>query len=635
LLQGVLLIASLPIAISLICEATQIGQLALVLAALALLPSPRPGIVLTALLLPVIVVMHPVGLLAAALLTGLWLLRLDAPLWLRALCVLVTASAAVRLALRDLSPYERRELGGDSLRRQFEWSLTGWQGPPYWPIACLGAAALTLALLGAWNSRWAARSRARRWLLGAAALSTALLTARLAMGWASNSSYWLNAVSYRRFGFFSVAALGAPVLLWLRAEARAPHSAVRGAWAVGWLWLLTFCACQVVMASQWGSLRRQLAASLERSHAAWKVGPDELRWLLMTPLRNWTLPYQSLLVQGRKPSKVAVYDEPQLLELRAGRIPTSVGFIVPRRDGWFDYSRLLQNIAAYDLWHAAWREALAAPPDDAGASGRADLIVQPQGGGPAALWLAGRGDALHAMRIEPAPPEDLVLAGAADFDGDLHADLAWSDRRTGAAVLWLMSPDALQRRALVGPIAGPSGAASWRLAASADFDGDGRADLVWQDTRNLEVQVWLLDGGRVKRRLQPDPRPPQGDWRLAAVPDANRDGTPDLLWQSVATGRAVVWLLRPDLTRLWGGSLQPGQPEKGRWQLVTAGRSRGPGDTSLKLLWRRANGRLQVWHMRGPEAGRVELLDPRVANAADWRVAGALMRDVATAAANF
>ncbi|KJU81694.1 FG-GAP repeat-containing protein, partial [Candidatus Magnetobacterium bavaricum] len=64
---------------------------------------------------------------------------------------------------------------------------------------------------------------------------------------------------------------------------------------------------------------------------------------------------------------------------------------------------------------------------------------------------------------------------------------------------------------------------NWQLKAIADFDGDGKADMLWQNTTTGDVYVWLMDGagiiggGFVVRGMP-------ALWQLLTVADYNGDG---------------------------------------------------------------------------------------------------------------
>ncbi|KJU84172.1 hypothetical protein MBAV_003635, partial [Candidatus Magnetobacterium bavaricum] len=34
----------------------------------------------------------------------------------------------------------------------------------------------------------------------------------------------------------------------------------------------------------------------------------------------------------------------------------------------------------------------------------------------------------------------------------------------------------------------------WEFKKSGDFNGDGKADILWQNTETGDVTVWLMDG---------------------------------------------------------------------------------------------------------------------------------------------
>jgi hypothetical protein len=82
--------------------------------------------------------------------------------------------------------------------------------------------------------------------------------------------------------------------------------------------------------------------------------------------------------------------------------------------------------------------------------------------------------------------------------------------------------------------------ANWKVEATADLNGDGKADLLWSNSATGQTAAWLMNGSNVLSNpfLQTD-----FNWQIQATADLNNDGNSDLLWYNAATGQTAVWLM--------------------------------------------------------------------------------------------
>lgn len=131
------------------------------------------------------------------------------------------------------------------------------------------------------------------------------------------------------------------------------------------------------------------------------------------------------------------------------------------------------------------------------------------------------------------------VIGIGDFDGDGRADILWRHPQ-GKLTIWHMTGGLRTGETIPAASAPP---ASMRLAGVADFDADGRSDLLWRDSLGA-MQLWFGgDPGRVAHpayRNMPGPMDPE--WQVAKTADFNRDGRADILWRD-PLGRFVIWFM--------------------------------------------------------------------------------------------
>ena len=76
-----------------------------------------------------------------------------------------------------------------------------------------------------------------------------------------------------------------------------------------------------------------------------------------------------------------------------------------------------------------------------------------------------------------------------DFNGDGKADLVWQHRTTGERAIWFMNGATRTNSPSLGIID-----VNWNIAGAGDFNGDGKADLVWQHRTTGERAIWFMNG---------------------------------------------------------------------------------------------------------------------------------------------
>jgi hypothetical protein len=77
----------------------------------------------------------------------------------------------------------------------------------------------------------------------------------------------------------------------------------------------------------------------------------------------------------------------------------------------------------------------------------------------------------------------------ADFNGDGKADLLWRNASNGATVIWLMDGATQLSAGSIGAVP-----LVWVIEKVEDFNGDGKSDIFWRNSGNGANVVWLMDG---------------------------------------------------------------------------------------------------------------------------------------------
>jgi glucose/arabinose dehydrogenase len=165
------------------------------------------------------------------------------------------------------------------------------------------------------------------------------------------------------------------------------------------------------------------------------------------------------------------------------------------------------------------------------------------------------------------------------WNGDAQPDLVWQDGTDGFLAAWLMNGAAASSAVLLSPSEVPT---SWRIVGAGDFNADGKPDLVWQDLATGAAVVWYMNGTTAIGAEALALGPAVIDLRGAG--DFDRDGRPDLVVRDPASGG--LWIVFMNGTVPTGASFLGIAPAS--WSL--AGVADFDADGGPDLLWQDLTG---------------------------------------------
>ena len=218
--------------------------------------------------------------------------------------------------------------------------------------------------------------------------------------------------------------------------------------------------------------------------------------------------------------------------------------------------------------------------------GGAEVLWRNMGSGENTLWQRGPEETwgvdgpLRRHPLRAVTDLRWQIAGLGDFDGDGRADILWRHAASGANTIWRAAGHDRQT-----PVTAVTNT-RWQVAGVGDFDGDGSSDILWRNLATGANVIWRHGryATQIPVRAVTDVR-----WHVAGVGDFDGDGRADVLWRHAASGKNVIWRsARADAQ----------QPVTGvtdvRWQVAGVGDFSGDGRADI--LWRHSgNGRNVVW----------------------------------------
>ncbi|MBD1914962.1 MULTISPECIES: VCBS repeat-containing protein [Cyanophyceae] len=225
--------------------------------------------------------------------------------------------------------------------------------------------------------------------------------------------------------------------------------------------------------------------------------------------------------------------------------------------------------------------------------------------GQKAIWIMDGPNIVNGgfLQANPRPeqPPSSWFSVFADFNGDSKTDFFWQNNTTGEKAIWIMDgPNIVNGGFLPStPISG-SNPNDWDTAFG-DFNGDSKTDILWENSVNGTKAVWIMDGPAIVNGGFLPTSPKTGtngeDWD-SFFADFNGDGKTDILWNNTPDDQFAIWIM--DGPTIIDGGFLPDAPITGQngWQFEFRELN---GDGKTDIYWTSSTGTKAAWLMDGPD----------------------------------
>ncbi len=194
------------------------------------------------------------------------------------------------------------------------------------------------------------------------------------------------------------------------------------------------------------------------------------------------------------------------------------------------------------------------------------------------------------LTVTPAAGPAPASSTRFDFNRDGHADLIWYNTGSGALSVWDMNDSSTLSYGATFAQLAPS--SCWVPVAAPDANGDGSPDLLWWNKNTGELSIWTLNNTAVTNYGADFATLSDTTWKPVAVAD-NQGSNWTLVFQNSATGNVSAWQMSGTTVTSYSGTLGSVGAGSG-WQCVGAPDLNGDGHSDL-LFWNSQTGEVSWW----------------------------------------
>ena len=251
-----------------------------------------------------------------------------------------------------------------------------------------------------------------------------------------------------------------------------------------------------------------------------------------------------------------------------------------------NFEQHCENAAPALLGRIRWNSSVplfAAGRHDHDGDGKADILWRNSSTGENYLYpMNGRSILGTEGFLRTVADPNWQIAGTGDFDGDGESDILWRNAATGENYIYFMNGTAIKpSEGYIRTVADQN----WQVAGIGDFDGDGKDDILWRNSVTGENYIYFMDGRSIKPtegyvRTVADTR-----WHIAGVGDFDGDGKADILWRNSSTGENYLYPMDGRTIKPSEGFLRTVADQ--HWTIAGVGDF--DGDGKADIVWRNSS----------------------------------------------
>ncbi len=185
--------------------------------------------------------------------------------------------------------------------------------------------------------------------------------------------------------------------------------------------------------------------------------------------------------------------------------------------------------------------------------GKSDILFRNAQTGETAVWFMNEASVANSGSASSSAgaytsTTGWQVHGIDDFNGDGKSDILWRKAETGKTYVWFMDGVTVTSSGSTTIQAGAySSTAGWRIQGTGDFDGDGKSDILWRNAETGQIATWMMDGKTVTTSaytsVDAGSYTSTTGLQVDAIADYDGDGKADILLRDATTGQTRVWIM--------------------------------------------------------------------------------------------